>query len=109
MAYLSKIKVGDTSYSIFPSLGSALFVEEDILCLSLGSGIAFNDNKELILNYGTGLDIDKISKKAFVSIGTAKAENNPDADTGIAITKGGFTINATAFKSYLQSLGVMFY
>lgn len=109
MANLSKIKVGDTTYNIVPKLGTALKEEDGTICLSIGSGIAFNDEKKLVLNFGSGLVVNDTSKKVVTSIGTAKVQGSAtDVDTGIAIRDGEFYISPVAFKSYLQSLGVLF-
>lgn len=108
MANLSKIKVGNISYDIVPQLGTALVAEDGVVSLKMGSGIACNDSKELVVNIGTGLNLDDKAGRLYVSLGTAVAEGNDKADTGIAVRDGVFSINPTAFKSYLQSLGVNF-
>lgn len=108
MANLSKIKVGNISYDIVPRLGTGLIGDAGVLCLNIGSGISFNEKKEVHINLGTGLNFESKEGKIFVTLGTAKATNDEKIDTGIGIEEGRFCIDSSAFKSYLQSLGVSF-
>lgn len=108
MANLSKIKVGETSYNIVPQLGKGLKENEGVISLSTGNGIVLNENEELAVNAGAGLAMDSESGKIVVSLGKAADSDNAQADTGIEISNGTFSINPASFKAYLQSLGVVF-
>ena len=108
MANLSKIKVGNISYDIVPKLGTGLMGDAGILCLNIGSGITFNEKNEVRINLGTGLDFENKEGKIFVTLGTAKASNDENINTGIGIIDGMFRIDNAAFKSYLASLGISF-
>lgn len=105
MAQIKKIKVGGVTYNIIPQLGAGLTTDNESVCISIGSGLTFVENK-LTLNIDSTLKMSNLSGKLGITMGTAVVQGASSVDSGIGFNDNGLTINPDSFKSFLRYLGV---
>ena len=105
MAQIKKIKVGGVTYNIIPQLGAGLTTDNESVRISIGSGLAFVENK-LTLNIDSTLNMNNLNGKLGITMGTAVVQGASSVDSGIGFNDNGLTINPDSFKAFLRYLGV---